>query len=659
MKRFIPLLFPFFSTSYASDQAFRGDEILVAAMRFSQPDPVQPESVSILTQKDIARASSLPDLLSSLAGIRFRNTDGSTDPQIDMRGFGMSGTQNTLVLLDGQPLNEIELTAIPWSSIPLSSILRIEVIRGAGAVLYGGGATGGVIDIITKSPGTREGSVAFKTGSYGRKEADAHYDVLGEGAGLSLSADGLNTDNYRVNNAERLRNFEGDFRHSLGNGNVSLKFGADSMNLRFPGARTNLQLAADPRGTATPNDYGTRDGGHVGIAAHQEFDSGDFEGELSYRSVKRTAYFANFGGNYLDTRSRVISATPRIRIPHQFSGLNGTLVFGADLDSWHYDSSRSTAPGAALLAHVLAGQDDAALYFLDTLQIDASTSLTAGGRMQRVSLHADDSLNAAAYAHGNQVRTPRAFELGIRRAISGRLSAFARMGNSFRIATVDEIYNQYGGPVFDSIVTMLEPQTSHDREIGADWKSPGLHLHGSLYHMDLDNEIHYNALTFTNMNLSPTRRYGLELEGGWQATPELEIHGSYAYTVSEFRTGTYGGVNVAGNTIPLVPRNSASIGLSDSLPENFRVDAVVNYVGSQYFDNDQSNRFGQKMPSYTTCDVRVEKGAGAWIFSAAVDNIFDRHYFTYGVASTFTPGLYNAYPMPGRNITLGAKYRFE
>lgn len=71
-----------------------------------------------------------------------RNIDGSPDSQIDLRGFGMTGNQNTLVLLDGQRMNEMEMVGIRWSTIPLSSIKRIEVLRGEGAVTYGSGATG-------------------------------------------------------------------------------------------------------------------------------------------------------------------------------------------------------------------------------------------------------------------------------------------------------------------------------------------------------------------------------------------------------------------------------------------------------------------------------------------------------------------------------------
>ncbi|MBY0577424.1 MAG: TonB-dependent receptor [Burkholderiales bacterium] len=657
MKR-IALFFPFISTAFADEPSiFSGNEILVTATRFDQTRSDQPVGVSVITEEAIRNspASSLPELLSGLAGIKTRNVDGSSDPQIDLRGFGMSGTQNTLVLLDGQRLNEIELTSISWSAIPLASISRIEVVRGAGAVLYGGGATGGVINIITKTPRAGNGSVAFNGGSYGKKALSGHFDASGARAGMSLSVNSLDSDNYRVNNRERQKSFEGDIHYALGTGTAMLKFGADSMSLRLPGTRSYLQLVSDPRGTSTPNDYGTRDGGHFSIGARQSMGSAEFDGELSWRSVKRTAFFANFGGSYLDTRSGVIAATPRFRIPYG----DHTLLLGLDLDTWDYNSSRSSAPAAAPLAHVLATQNDEAAYFLDTMKIDADTSLTLGGRIQRVKTHADDTLNTASYAHGNQARTPRAYEFGIRRLVERDWTLYARVGNSFRTATVDEIYNQYGGPVFDSMIAMLEPQTSHDREIGADFEKGDLHLHGSLYHMDLNNEIHYNALTFTNMNLSPTRRYGLELEGRWGVRTDLELFGSYTYAVSKFRSGVYGGVNVAGNAIPLVPRQAASFGMSSVLPGTMRLEAVVDYVGRQYFDNDQSNTFGRKIPDYATANLKLSRKSGPWTLNASVGNLFDKHYYSYGVASTFTPGVYNAYPMPGRNFTVGAEYRFE
>ena len=54
------------------------------------------------------------------------------------------------MLLDGLRLSEADLESAQLSAIPLESIERIEIVRGAGSVLYGAGATGGTINIITR-----------------------------------------------------------------------------------------------------------------------------------------------------------------------------------------------------------------------------------------------------------------------------------------------------------------------------------------------------------------------------------------------------------------------------------------------------------------------------------------------------------------------------
>ncbi|MGQ0749182.1 MAG: TonB-dependent receptor [Betaproteobacteria bacterium] len=108
----------------------------------------------VITARDIERsgASTLSELLRSSFEVRTRNLPGSPNPQIDMRGFGLFGEHNTLVLIDGLRAREYELFTVNWSAIPLSSIERIEILPASSAVLHGGGATGGTINIITRAP---------------------------------------------------------------------------------------------------------------------------------------------------------------------------------------------------------------------------------------------------------------------------------------------------------------------------------------------------------------------------------------------------------------------------------------------------------------------------------------------------------------------------
>jgi len=643
--------------------------LIVTPTRFADVSGSSTVDVTVITASDIEKSSAktLPDLLAEHAGIQVRSNDGTPDKAIDMRGFGVTGNQNTLVLLDGQPLNDIQLTSIRWSSIPLASIERIEIMNGSGAVLYGGGATGGTINIVTKHPGKEmHGSAGIGLGSYDTRDWQLALSGSGDRVGMRVTASGLDSSNYRVNNNIAQKNLEADVRTDVGHGDVVLKFGADNQSLRYPGVRTvdpsigQNQLATDPRGTSTPLDYGKRDGGHVSLGTTQQFDFGRLAGELSYRDTKQQAYFAAYGGSYLDTGLNLLSFTPRVKIPYQLGGSGNEMIVGMDFADWNYDSIRSTSPAAqgTPTAHILATQSNRSLYVQNTSQLGEDTRLTLGGRTQQVVYQARDTVNPAAYASGNQSRTVNAYEIGLRQKLNQDWSLFGRIGRSFRIATVDEIFDQYGGPVFDSKITILEPQTSRDSEVGIDYRSRNNQVRVAVFQMNLNNEIYYNALTYSNMNLAPTRRYGLELEGTHRYTDELKVTASYSYTVARFREGNYGGINVSGDNIPLVPRQRFSLSPSWKVSERDTLSGNVNYVGQQYFDNDPANTFGQKMPAYTTVDMKLSHREGRWLVDAAVNNLFDEKYFTYAVASNFTPGKYNAYPMRQRNFLLNATYKF-
>src|SRR5262245_48476547 len=216
------------------------NEVVVTATRFPEQRLDAPIGMTVITAGQIAQsaAKTLPQLLSQEAGIVTRDNTGSPDSQIDLRGFGITGDQNTLVLLNGQRLNEIELTTIGWSAIPLDSIERIEVLRGSGSVLYGGGATGGTINIITKTPaaGARATSIGGSTGTYGTNEVRAAGSVAGQSTGFNIFASDLSTDNYRDNNRLEQKNANASARLFGPQGDLGILVDVDSQNLRLPGA---------------------------------------------------------------------------------------------------------------------------------------------------------------------------------------------------------------------------------------------------------------------------------------------------------------------------------------------------------------------------------------------------------------------------------------
>jgi len=659
-------------------QVFAGeDAVVVMATRFPEKQLEHPIGVTVITREQIANstAATLPDLLSRYAGINTRNNSGSPDVAIDLRGFGVSGDQNTLVLLDGQRLNDIELTTVRWSAIPLDAIERVEIQRGGGAVLYGGGATGGAINIITRSPiaGNRSATVSASTGGYNTNELRGTVNVAGASTGFSLTANQYNSDNYRVNNRLEQGNVLGDLRWTGDRAGLVFKFGLDNQSLRLPGVRTAAQLGTDPRGSATPNDYSARDGAQATLSGRYAFDSAELAVDLSYRDTKRIGFFDDYTGSgfstFTDTHAKVWALTPRLKQPYRFLGRDNVLILGMDADIWDYRGLRAARfeQLSAPQADLAATQKDRAYYAQNHTALGADTKLTLGARLQQVEITANDRANPASYANTSQARSPRAWDVALRHNFTPALALYGKLGASFRVATVDEIYSQFGGPVFDSIVMPLEPQTSRDHEIGLEYKASGGRMRASVYRMDLRNEIHFNAITFSNMNLSPTRREGVELEGSRKLSERFDLFASYTHARAVFREGIYNGfdasfnpisVDLSGKNVPLVPRNSAKLGLSWQLADRTRLSGALAYVGRQYFDNDQSNTFPGQMASFVTADAKLSRVAGSWTFTLTGNNLTDKKYYTYAIRNGAGTS-FNAYPMAGRNFLLTAAYRWH
>lgn len=631
------------------------DAVVVTATRFPERRLDAPVGMTIISAADIARdtARTLPEVLTHLGGLYARNNSGSPDLQLDLRGFGITGDQNTLVLLDGVRLNENDLSSTKLSAIPLQSIARIEILRGSGSVLYGGGAAGGTINIITKGPraDSREASLFAGAGSYGTLDARASVNLAGERAGALVSASHLESDNYRANNRVRQDNLTGDLRFGGAEGTLALKFGADAQRLRLPGVRDQNQLASDPRGTDTPNDWSTRDGNFVTLLGSRRLGSVELAADLGYRDQLSTADFVSLF-SYNEARLRSLSFAPRLRWTSTAS-IPASLVLGADLSRWDFDRAFAADPASisAPSSSTTASQDNSAFYAQASAQVARAVKLTAGWRTQRVSTRL---AQAGFFASDQQqTRSPHAGELGVQLALSERWTVFGRLGTSFRVATVDE-------DGFTASGELLEPQTARERDAGLEYRDSRLRLRASAYEIDLDNEIYFSPIVVpfgANTNLSPTRRAGFELFGEARVSRSVELTGSLVLQSAKFETGTYGGVDVSGKDVPLVPRALAQLQAAWRAAPRTQLVASARYVGRQRYDNDQANAYPGLMPDYAVADLKLSHNVGGWRLSAALDNIFDKRYYSYGIVGSF--GCATAvcvYPQAGRTWFLSAEH---
>jgi iron complex outermembrane receptor protein len=666
------------SLSALSAETVRTDPVLVTATRLSDDVTKLPSPITILTAEEIQKspAKTLPELLALTPGIDKRSYYGNfaARDSVDMRGFGATATSNTLILLNGRRLNDIDMSAIDFSAIPRESIERIEIIHGGGGVLYGDGAVGGTINIVTREDGQRgtTGSVAAGYGAYKTTSEEASVTYNGNRFGVGARVQGIQTDGYRDHNRLEQGNGQLDFRFRHAGGEWYLNVLGDNQELDLPGERRVRpaqgidELHDDPRGSRRPNDYSEQKGRslvtgytfYFGATSELVLDGG-------FRQKNQRAFFDDydFGGsftNYVDSELATGSFTPRYKIRRNLWGGRGHSIVGMDGYDSAYDSDRSLNKASAdsPIHRLDVDQTRLSYYGQSTAEFDTATALTAGARQQRVKTTARDQYNpnAPGGAFGSEAATQftddgeGTYEFGVRQGVGKAWSLFTKFGRSVRFATVDEFF-QTNSNNFLQEFSVLKPQTARTFDLGFDFASQGYTVNLATYVMSLKNEIHFNPTLFTNVNLDPTKRSGVNLSAG-QRFGHWQLKEGYAYTVAEFDEGTF-----AENEIPLIPKHTATFSLGWDITKRETLTFIHRYVGEKRFDNDQNNTF-EKIPAYDVLDLKVIGRYGPVVIETAINNLLnEKSTFDYGIKGS-TPGAYNAYPLPERNYSLSARANF-
>ena len=639
-------------------------------------------STTVITAADIARSPSvtIQDILAREPGIQVTSLFGGVNgaaSTVDMRGFGATASNNTLILINGRRINDLDLAGVDLSSIPRESIDHIEITRGnSGAVLYGDGAVGGVINVVLKSganlpPSARisasAGSFRYGDGSFSANTSSGPWAVSVYGSVISSLA-------YRQNNVLNQQVGVSDFRYTGDMGGAYLTLSADDQRLGFPGGRLVTPafsfVDAFPNSAATPFDYGIKKGVNATGGITRTLTPGTeliVDGGIRQKN-QQAGFFSSFGSDfnsYVNTYLTTLSFTPRLSSNHNFfGGMTGKLLTGVDVYDAIYGSGRALHQVDEPYHRYDLRQLSIAFYAMETIGITPNTDFGFGGRIQKIGVTAQDIF--APDAPGGLFQTPqglpynnwqeqKAWHLGLEHRFSQYFALFGRMAQSFRVPNVDERVGQ--GPFGVATNFDLKTQTSRDYEVGFRVTAGGFALQSSVYQMNLQNEIFFSPATFTNINLDPTRRYGSETMATWQVTDTLRLKGGLAYTRSMFVEGQF-----AGNDIPLISRWTRSAGLSWNIVQKELVfDVVARYFGPRRMDNDSAN-VQLLIPGATVVDLRIggeKKSFDApfsFFWSYSVQNVFNVKYYEYAISAIdFVTGLpsfgtYSAYPLPGRTF---------
>lgn len=155
-------------------------------------------AVNALETKEIQYQSiQVNDMLDQSTGVRIRQT-GGLGSQVEYNINGLSGN-SIRIFIDGVPIENFG-SSFSLSSIPSSSIERIEVYKGVVPAHLGGDALGGAINVITKKQADNSLNVSYSYGSFNTHQASINGNYRNQKSGLTFRGSGFY--NYSDNNYE-------------------------------------------------------------------------------------------------------------------------------------------------------------------------------------------------------------------------------------------------------------------------------------------------------------------------------------------------------------------------------------------------------------------------------------------------------------------------
>ena len=636
--------------------------------------PIIGSSNSLITKKELNTNKNLElhNIIEMETGINVRSIYGpstsGSKTTIDIRGMGAQAKSNVLILVNGQRLNNIDMSEIDFPSIPIDSIDSVEIIKGSAAtVLYGEGAIGGAVNIITNPNKEKKVSneLIAKLGSFNQKEIVWNNSQNISSYFINTYFNHFETDGYRDENEQQQNNFTTELVFPSNKGDHFFTANFSEQIMSTPSDRSQTELFSDRRGSDTPDDYINSEGGSLLYSTDFKIDqntdllvNSSFRLKESYSDLQSTNY-----PSYSDTSLTNYQFTPRIKKNSKLMNYIIRSTHGVDLQYADYESHRKKNETAIPLHVYDAWQSTQSVYSQNSIYLSKGYTLGFGARAQRNEIGIGDTLdtNAPDYS-GWQTEHETlkdddvnySFNIGLEKKLDKSKTVFARIGNGFRYPNIDDRIGGKGGASLE-----LKTQTSNDYEIGSKLSYDKFYAKISAYLIDGENELAYDSDGFVNINMDSTRRYGLELNTKNEIFSNLNFTNNFTISKAEYTSGDQGtyATDFEGNEVPLVPLYSLNSFIEYNYDENIDFISKITYQDSMRMESDDEN-FQPKIPGFALLDFATNIDFDKFYTSVSINNIFDETYYNYAVASSSTLGTYNTYPMPGRTfmLTIGSKF---
>ncbi len=239
-------------------------EVIVTATRKPQAVKLAPASIGLVTSQQLREKNiaTFDQAFDEVPGIVVTRSSGSNVQAFSIRGAsevaGGGAGNRVLLLIDGRPALSPESGGALWNLVPVNSIERIEVVKGAYSSLYGSSAMGGVVNVITHNPSPESKTkVNLNYGFYNRAPKSAEYNRYNDFYTAEMSTsrsmgrfsylfDGgwKHNDGNREKSGFDLINFFTKMGYSLnGNRNLQLSFNANRIKNDTPATWLSPRLA--------------------------------------------------------------------------------------------------------------------------------------------------------------------------------------------------------------------------------------------------------------------------------------------------------------------------------------------------------------------------------------------------------------------------------
>lgn len=650
----------------------------------------------IVTAQDIEdkQYTNIIEALKDIPGIDI--TYFRAEPIISLRGQGYDlansfrAQNNVKIMIDGvanTTLNN-QKSGTPLSAIPITSIERIEIIPGGGAILYGSGTTGGVINILTKKASDTRGQINYKYGDTMGHLTDFNIGHTIDKFDVDLSYSKKNGKGYRDHDENNVDSFLGKIRYDITKKqNIELKYTKITDERYFPEALSKKQV----------NEDRTQSGIKVKTKNNwQEAKTDEFV--MNYNNQLSDNLEFNIMGFHKQVNTDSLSSSTTvnetsdkvkgIKTKAKYNYGNGnSLVFGVE---YQRDDRKSTN-GDDL------ARDTFAAFALNTYKIQKNTDFVSGIRWEKAN-NIINTRSGHTNNYGNSTRDEAhnikksfdefAYELGVNHSYSDTGNVYFKYEKSFLLPPVLSMLNKTEAEIDLTNNLILEKEKWYAANIKAEKSDTfefgikdhikDTHFSSAVFFTETNDEIGKDVSRYTGMffpgtpqynlmgsyflvrnynyNLGKTQKKGIDL-GIEHHFEKLTLRANYNYIDAKVKKGKKGKKDLAGTKIPNVAEHKLNVGIDYQITDKFLIMGDYIYSGGIYVAN--SMKIGQsfgKQNEYQLFNLSAKYSVTPdFNLYAGINNLFNEKYYNY-VGPSGKNLEYD--PAPERNYYAGFSYTF-